>query len=117
MRSDYPYLKKLLDLILELSSSDDSDDIFDLSSVRDYFFFLTLDAIEGSKEQAYNLFKRFSELEVICEEKNDIFHEGFFFTLSELLSLKHRIRIRYLEDVSREYWEKRFEITKTRREI
>jgi len=31
MRSDYPYPKKLLDLILKLSSSNESDDIFDNS--------------------------------------------------------------------------------------
>ena len=117
MNSDYLYLKNLLDLILELSGSNDSDDLFDLSSIRDYFFFLMLDATEGSKEQAYNLFKKFSKLEVICEEKGDKFHEGFFFTLSELLSLKHGIRIQYLEDVSREHWEKRFEITRRRRDI
>ena len=117
MKSNYPYLKKLLDLILELSGSNESDDIFDLSSIRDYFFFLMLDATEGSKEQAYDLFKKFSKLEVICEEKGDKFHEGFFFTLSELLSLKHRIHIHYLEDVSREQWEKRFKITRGRRGI
>ena len=117
MKSDYLYLKKLLDLILELSGSNDSDGIFDLSSIRDYFFFLTLDAMKGSEEHAYDLFRKFSKLEVICEEKGDKFHEGFFFTLSELLSLKHKIRIHYWEDVSREYWEKRFKITKARRGI
>ena len=117
MKSDYPYLRKLLDLILELSSSNESNDVFDLSSIRDYFFFLTLDAIEGSKERAYDLFAKFSKLEAICEEKVDKFHEGFFFALSELLSLKHRIHIHYLEDVSREQWEKRFKITRERRGI
>ena len=117
MKSDYSYLKKLLDLILELSGSNEADDNFDLSSIRDYFFFLTLDAAEGTKEQAYDLFKKFSKLEVLCEEKEDKFHEGFFFTLSELLSLKHRIRIHYWEDVSREQWEKRFKVTRGRRRI
>jgi hypothetical protein len=117
MKSDYPYLKKLLDLVLKLSSSNESDDIFDLSSIRDYFFFLTLDAMEESDEHAYDLFKKFSKLEVICEEKGDKFHERFFFTLSELLSLKHRIRTHYWEDVSREHWENRFKITRRRRGI
>lgn len=117
MKSDYPYLNKLLGLILELSGSNKSDDIFDLSSIRDYFFFLTLDTMEVSKDRAYDLFKKFSTLEEICEEKNDSFHEGFFFALSELLSLKHKIHIHYGEDVSREHWVKRFRVTRQRRKI
>lgn len=115
MKSNYTYLRKLLDLILKLSNSRESNDIFDLSSIRDYFFYLTLDALKENKEQAYDLFKKFSKLEMICEEKGDKFHEGFFFTLSELLSLKHKIRIHYWEEINREHWEKRFNITKARR--
>lgn len=117
MKSDYAYLKKLLDLILKLSDSEESNDVFDLSSIRDYFFFLTLDALKGDKAKAYDLFKKFSRLEMICEEKDDKFHEGFFFTLSELLSLKHKIRIYYWEKVDKEHWEERFKITKERRNI
>ena len=117
MNSDYQYLKNLLDLIFTLSSSNESDDIFDASSIRDYFFFLTLDAVEDGKEQAYDLFKKFSKLEVVCEEKSDSFHEGFFFALSELLSLRHGLRIHYWEDVSRQRWKKRFEITRKRRDL
>lgn len=56
-----------------------------IADLRDYFLFLTLDALDDA-DLARELVESFERLEEISKT-----HKRFFFALSQLLSLKHGI--------------------------
>jgi len=67
-----------------------------LTVLRDYFIYLTLDALEDPK-LARVLVRSFEALEARSET-----HAKFFFTLGQLLSVRHEIRRLPREPISRE---------------
>jgi hypothetical protein len=115
MRSDYEYLKKLVDNLIEPGSK---LKIEDRSSLNDYFYFLTLEGLED-EQKGIEIFEVYTKLGNYCEEKKIKFYVGFFFSLSELLTVKYRIKAKGHEltadkSLSKEEWEKRFDATKKR---
>jgi len=111
MRSDYEYLKKLVDNLIESKLK-----IEERSSLNDYFYFLTLEGLED-EQKGIEIFGAYTQLVNYCEEKKAKFYVGFFFSLSELLTVKYRIRAKgFTADkfLSKEEWQKRFDITKKR---
>lgn len=124
MRSDYEYLKKLLNNLIKLQNkikegAASENEKRDWGSLNDYFFYLTLDALQN-EQKGLNLYGTYTKLEGYCEDIKCEFYEAFFFSLSELLTLKHKIRAGVLEIVekgdflSKEAWQKRFKNTKER---
>lgn len=124
MRSDYKYLRKLLDHLIELNNkleaaSLSENESKDFGCLNDYFLYLTLDALQY-KQKGFRLFETFSKLEKYCEDKKNNFYVGVFFALSELLTLKYKIRARALEILenedflSKEAWQKKYKETKRR---
>ena len=78
-----------------------------LADIRDYFMFQTLNALtEADTEAVKELVLKFENYEKISAT-----HNLFFFTLAQLLSLKHKITIMPEEKISYEDWEKSFERT------
>jgi len=102
--------------LLELSGKEKTkDEIVDVANIHDYFMFKTLDAIKDrDKEQAKKLVNLFTHLEAISDKHNNQFYVGFFFTLSQLLSLEFRIKMFTNEKIDRESFEQSFEETKQR---
>lgn len=124
MRSDYKYLRKLLDHLIRLNNKLKTaplseNESKDFGCLNDYFFYLTLDALQN-EQKGLNLYGTYTKLEGYCEDIKYEFYEALFFSLSELLTLKHKIRARVLEIVekgdflSKEAWQKRFKSTKGR---
>jgi hypothetical protein len=113
MRSDYEYLIKLVDNLIEPGSKLKLED---RSSLNDYFYFLTLEGLED-EQKGIEIFEVYTKLGNYCEEKKIKFYVGFFFSLSELLTVKYRIGGKGLtadRSLSKDEWEKRFDTTKKR---
>lgn len=121
VKSDYEYLKKLVDNLIKLNQKLETlskEEKQDFSSLNDYFLFLTLEGLED-KQKGMELFESYMRLGSYCKDKKNDSYEGFFFALSELLSLKHGIReglelLAKEKFLSKAEWQKRFEITKER---
>jgi len=91
-----------------------SQDITDLANLRDYYMYRVLDA---SKEVAPSLLRTLNLLENKMTEWHDDFHAGFFFTLSQILSLKYEIPMLPGELVKRIEFEQSWTETKKRLEL
>jgi len=94
LRSDPQYLKRILELCVELGpvarADPSSEHATMLADLRDYLMFLTLDAMEDEAE-ARRLVVIFAELGVWLAMEGERFYEGFLFSLEYLLSLRHGI--------------------------
>lgn len=94
-------------------------DITDLANIRDYYMFATLDLIkENNKQKAIKYIKQLEEfnreLEILrpSDEIFDYkFYIGFFFTLSQLLSLYYEWGTFEGDAIKREYFDKSFKET------
>jgi hypothetical protein len=71
-----------------------------IADLRDYFLFLTLDALDDA-DLASELVETFEKLEEVSKT-----HQRFFFALSQLLSLRHGIRRVPGERIGREDFER-----------
>jgi hypothetical protein len=76
-----------------------------IADLRDYFLFLTLDALDDA-DLARELVEAFERLEEISKT-----HQRFFFALSQLLSLRHGIRKGPGERIGREDFERSWKET------
>jgi hypothetical protein len=73
MRSDYEYLKKLVDNLIE---PEPKLKIEDRSSLNDYFYFLTLEGLED-EQKGIELFEVYTKLEIIVRRKKSSFTWDF----------------------------------------
>ena len=114
MRHDLAYLARLSDEIDRLVERGAEFMLFPElarrpADLRDYFIYLTLDALEDS-ELARKLVRSFKELKARSRT-----HRKFFFILERLLSVRHEIAGLPGEKISREAFERSWE--RTRREL
>jgi len=86
----------------------DPEDARILADLRDYFMYLALRADESASRELVNLFEK---LEAQAEKAKDRFHAGFFFTLSQLMSLRYEIARLPGEKITFEEWYRSFEET------
>tara|TARA_Y100000310_G_scaffold322088_1_gene380654 strand:+ start:190 stop:555 length:366 start_codon:yes stop_codon:yes gene_type:complete len=106
-------LKLCEELFTFLMSLDEKREIavLDVGNINDFFMFKTLELLEGKDENKINeytlLFETFSN----SAYNKDKFYEGFFFTLTHLLSLKFEIKRIEMEKISKKEWEKSFRLT------
>jgi len=108
-----PKLSKLTDLnlikvnALFLKLFDDISEI-DRATIQDFFIFLVLDLLKETKdiENYVKLLESYSE---VSQVKNSEFYSGFFFVLSQILSLEFSIKMLKAEELDRESFEKEFE--------
>jgi len=95
-------------------------DLVDLCNIRDFYMFLTLDLLgESRKEEVKSWIQLFEEFDSTCKESfrtangfDNKNYASFFFTLAQILSLKHGIKILENELIDRESFEESFEKTK-----
>jgi len=81
-----------------------------IADIRDYFMWITIDAWDHP-EKSRELVREFAELGSISEKVGNYFLVGFFFTLENLLSLRHGIIILPGEKINRESFEESFRRT------
>jgi hypothetical protein len=78
---------------LGMSGELDTEKSAMLAALRDYCLFLVLDVLnEGESEEAQRLIETLTRCEAYSNDCGDQFHAGFFFTLTQLLSLQHDIK-------------------------
>ena len=73
-----------------------------LADCRDYCFYLVLDLLEGESEDVTEIVEQLMKCEAYASGKGDLFHNGFFFTLSQLLSIKYNVRLLRGDAINRE---------------
>lgn len=110
MRHDLAYLKRLSDAsdrvaVQGIKLPEDPNRAARLADLRDYFLYLTLDALEDPK-LARELVGSFERLEARSEA-----HRKFFFTLGQLLSVKREVRRLPGKEISRRAFECSFKRT------
>lgn len=59
-----------------------------LSDIRDYFMWM---AIRSSRENARRVYNLFTEAGIYCQQLRDIYHEGFFMALNQVIQLKFEV--------------------------
>ena len=66
-----------------------------LADCRDYCMYLTIDMIENESkhEQVEEIVEQFVNCDVYCKDQGDMLHAGFFFTLSQLIAMKHKVTL------------------------
>jgi hypothetical protein len=64
-----------------------------LGDCRDYCMFYVLDRIAERTEDIQDTIEELNECGAYCNGRGDCLHAGFFFTLSEMLALKHEVRM------------------------
>jgi len=64
-----------------------------LADCRDYCFYLVLDILEEESEDVTEIVEQLMKCEAYASGKGDRFHNGFFFTLSQLLAIKYKVRL------------------------
>lgn len=109
MRHDLAYLKRLSDeidkLAAEKSKPLDPERATQLADLKDYFFYLFIDAMQD-RELVMHLVEHFEHLEA-----QSLTHHRFFFAMGQLLSTKHEIHRVPGEEISREAFECSFKRT------
>ena len=86
-----------------------------LGDCRDYCMFYVLDQIAGKGEDVRQVIQELNECEGYCNSQGDKLHSGFFFTLAQMLALKHEVRMLPGEAITRKEFEDSWQ--KTRREL
>ena len=86
-----------------------------LGDCRDYCMFYVLDRIAAKGDDIAEDISNLHECEGYCNSRGDKLHTGFFFTLSQMLALKHSIRTLPGEAITRKEFEDSWQ--KTRREL
>jgi len=79
-----------------------------LADLQDYFMFL---ALRAEAEETRRLVALFEKLEARADKAKDRFHSGFFFTLAQLLRLRHEIARLPSEKIGYEDWRRSFKET------
>jgi hypothetical protein len=86
-----------------------------LGDCRDYCMFVVLDRLAVHTEDIRQVINELNECESYCTSQGDRMHSGFFFTLSQMLALKHSIRTLPGEAITRKEFDTSWR--KTRREL
>jgi len=86
-----------------------------LGDCRDYCMFVVLDEIAPKGEDARQVIQELNECEAYCNSRGDKLHAGFFFTLSQMIALKHEVLMLQGEAISRKDFEDSWR--RTRREL
>ncbi len=86
-----------------------------LADCRDYCFYLVLDILEEENEDVNKMVAQLMKCEAYASGKGDRFHNGFFFTLSQLLSIKYKVRLLRGDAIEREDFKESW--LKTRKEL
>ena len=86
-----------------------------LGDCRDYCMFYVLDRIAAKGDDITNDISSLHECEGYCNAQGDKLHTGFFFTLSQMLALKHEVQTLPGEAIDRKSFEDSWR--KTRREL
>jgi len=73
-----------------------------LADCRDYCFYLVLDILVEESEDVTEMVEQLMKCEAYASGKGDQFHNGFFFTLSQLLSIKYKVRLLRGDAINRE---------------
>ena len=82
---------------------------------RDYCMFSVLDRLAVHTEDIRQVINELNECESYCNSQGDRMHSGFFFTLSQMLALKHEVQMLPGEAITRKDFEDSWQ--KTRREL
>jgi len=86
-----------------------------LGDCRDYCMFSVLDRLGDRTEDVADIISELVECERYSTANGDKLHSGFFFTLSQMLALKHEIQTLPGEPLDRKSFEDSWK--KTRREL
>jgi len=86
-----------------------------LGDCRDFCMFYVLDRIAAKGDDIAEDISSLHECEAYCNSKGDKLHTGFFFTLSQMLALKHEVQMLPGEAITRKDFEDSWQ--KTRREL
>jgi hypothetical protein len=114
LRHDFEFLQRLCAAVDEIQEAIERRwskvgrpiELFTIiADLRDYFLFLTLDALDDA-DLARELVEAFERLEEISRS-----HQRFFFALSQILSLKHGIQRVPGEKIGREDFEESWKET------
>jgi len=76
-----------------------------LGDCRDYCMFVVLDMIAAKGEDARHVIQELYECEAYCNSRADKLHTGFFFTLAQMLALKHEVQMLPGEAITRKDFE------------
>lgn len=120
--NEIPELEQFKNLIMEACKRHNSRSIkeaIDLVNIRDYFLWLTVDALEDEKI-AKELVDKLEALETwlssiqfdFVDDEVRYFYIGIIFCLNQLLSLKYEIKQHEAEVIDREGFEKSWKETK-----
>ena len=86
-----------------------------LGDCRDYCMFSVLDRLGDRTEDVADIISELMECERYSTANGDRMHSGFFFTLSQMLALKHEVQMLPGEAITRKDFETSWK--KTRREL
>jgi hypothetical protein len=86
-----------------------------LGDCRDFCMFYVLDQIAAKGDDIAEDISSLHECEAYCNSKGDTLHTGFFFTLAQMLALKHEVQMLPGEAITRKDFEDSWQ--KTRREL
>lgn len=98
------------DLFFELLT--DKFNLKDRLTVYEYFLYKTLDNLEAKFIEATEVVDLFEHFEKIAVKHNNQFYSAFFFSLAEILTLKHHYKKFEPEIISRSSFEKEFDTLK-----
>ena len=76
-----------------------------LGDCRDYCMFYVLDQIAGKGKDVRQVIQELNECEGYCNSRADKLHTGFFFTLAQMLALKHEVQMLPGEAITRKDFE------------
>ena len=76
-----------------------------LGDCRDYCMFSVLDRLGDRTEDVADIISELMECERYCTANGDRMHSGFFFTLSQMLALKHEVQTLPGEAIDRKSFE------------
>jgi hypothetical protein len=85
-----------------------------LADCLSYCLYLVLDLIEGGKkeEKTKELVDQLMKSEAYCKNQGDRLHADFFYTLSQLISIKYNLAMLRGEVIERDEFEKRWRRTR-----
>ena len=86
-----------------------------LGDCRDFCMFVVLDRLGERTEDVTDVISELVECERYSTANGDMMHSGFFFALSQLLALKHKVQTLPGEPLDRKSFEDSWK--KTRREL
>ena len=73
-----------------------------LADCRDYCFYRVLDILIEESEDVTEMVEQLMKCKAYASGKGDQFHNGFFFTLSQLLSIMYKVRLLRGDAINRE---------------